>query len=133
MGLTADTLPVISLGIGLGVDYSIYLVARIRDEVFNGLALNEAITRSIRTTGVWVFSTYAVMVGGILAWVFSPLLFHSEMSILLILLMSTNLVAGLLIMPALIAWRRPRFLTRYEANDSAASRIGEKAGTVATS
>jgi len=86
----------------------------------------------MRTTGVWVFSTYAVMVGGILAWVFSPLLFHSEMSNLLILLMSTNLVAGLLIMPALIAWRRPQFLTRYEGN-AAAARAGEKAGTVATS
>jgi predicted RND superfamily exporter protein len=133
MGLTADTLPVISLGIGLGVDYSIYVVARIRDEVFYGLTINEAITKSMRTTGVWVFSTYAVMVGGILAWVFSPLLFHSELGYLLILFMSTNLVAGLLIMPALIAWRRPQFLTRYEGSDAAAARAGEKAGTVATS
>jgi predicted RND superfamily exporter protein len=57
-----------------------------------------------------------VMVGGIFAWVFSPLLFHSEMSVLLILLMSTNLIAGLLLIPALIAWIRPRFITRYERN-----------------
>jgi predicted RND superfamily exporter protein len=133
MGLTVDTLPVISLGIGLGVDYGIYLVARIRDEVIDGLVLNEAIAKSMRSTGVWVFSTYAVMVGGMLAWVFSPLLFHSEMSILLILLMSTNLVAGLLIMPALIAWKRPRFITRYESGNTAAQRAGETAGTFATS
>jgi uncharacterized protein len=114
IGLTVDTLPVISLGIGLGVDYGIYTVMRIRDEVIGGLTLKDAITKGLRTTGAWVFCTFAVMVGGIFAWVFSPLLFHSEMSVLLILLMSTNLIAGLLLLPALIAWRQPRFLSRYE-------------------
>jgi predicted RND superfamily exporter protein len=133
MGLTVDTLPVISLGIGLGVDYGIYMVARIRDEVIGGLTLNDAITRSMRSTGIWVFSTYAVMVGGMLAWVFSPLLFHSEMSILLILLMSTNLIAGLLIMPALISWIRPPFITRFEGGNLSAQRVGETSGTFAAS
>jgi hypothetical protein len=116
IGLTVDTLPVISLGIGLGVDYGIYTTMSIREEVMGGLSLNDAIAKGLRTTGVWVFSTFAVMVGGIFAWVFSPLLFHSEMSLLLILLMTTNLIAGLLLLPALIAWRRPRFITRYEGN-----------------
>ena len=55
------------------------------------------------------------MVSGMLAWVFSPLLFHSEMSILLILLLVSNLYAGLLLLPALISWGRPRFMTRYES------------------
>jgi predicted RND superfamily exporter protein len=53
------------------------------------------------------------MVGGILPWVFSPLLFHNEMSVLLIFLMGTNMIAGVLILPSYIAWRRPRFITRY--------------------
>lgn len=133
IGLTVDTLPVISLGIGLGVDYGIYTVARIRDEVIGGLTLNEAITRGLRSTGAWVFSTFAVMVGGMLAWVFSPLLFHSEMSVLLILLMSTNLIVGVLILPALIAWRRPRFITRYERSDLAAQQNGDKPVTLPAS
>jgi len=115
IGLTVDTLPVISLGVGLGVDFGIYTVARIRDEVVSGSTLNDAIAKGLRSTGAWVFCTFAVMVSGILAWVFSPLLFHSEMSVLLILLMSTNLIAGLLLLPALIAWSRPRFLARYES------------------
>jgi len=113
IGLTADTIPVISLGIGLGIDYGIYTVARVRDEVIRGLALDPAITTALRTSGAWVFITFAVMVGGIIPWVFSPLLFHNEMSVLLILLMGANLVAGLLILPGLIAWVRPRFITRY--------------------
>jgi predicted RND superfamily exporter protein len=113
IGLTVDTIPVISLGIGLGIDYAIYAVARIRDEVIEGCALNDAIAAALRTTGIWVFATYAVMVGGMLPWVFSPLLFHNEMSSLLILLMTANLIVGLFILPAFIAWRRPRFITRY--------------------
>lgn len=114
IGLTVDTIAVISIGIGLGIDYGIYAVARIRDEVIEGRALNDAIRVALRTTGVCVFATYVVMVGGMIPWVFSPLLFHNEMSSLLILLMTANLIVGLLILPAFIAWRRPRFITRYE-------------------
>ncbi|HZO83458.1 MAG TPA: MMPL family transporter [Candidatus Binataceae bacterium] len=114
IGLTIDTIPVISLGIGLGVDYGIYTVARIRDEVIGGRRLEEAITTALRTTGSAVFSTFAVMIGGILPWAFSPLLFHNEMSVLLIFLMATNMIAGVLILPCFIAWRRPRFICKYE-------------------
>ncbi len=114
IGLTIDTVPVISLGIGLGVDYGIYTVARIRDEVMGGASVDQSITTALRSTGASVCSTFAVMIGGILPWVFSPLLFHNEMSVLLIFLMATNMIAGVLILPAYIAWRRPHFITRYE-------------------
>jgi len=133
IGLTADTIPVISVGIGLGITYAIYNVARIRDEVMDGLSLNDAITTALRTTGAWVFATFVVMVGGMLPWVFSPLLFHNEMSVLLILLMSANMVAGLLILPAVIAWTRPRFITRYEQTASGAQPNVAAPATQATS
>ncbi|HEX3408695.1 MAG TPA: MMPL family transporter [Candidatus Binataceae bacterium] len=121
IGLTIDTIPVISLGIGLGVDYGIYTVARIRDEVMGGATVNEGVTTALRSTGASVFSTFAVMIGGILPWAFSPLLFHNEMSVLLIFLMATNMIAGVLILPAYIAWRRPYFITRYERTPSPAA------------
>ncbi|MGA2410629.1 MAG: MMPL family transporter [Candidatus Binataceae bacterium] len=114
IGLTIDTIPVISLGIGLGVDYGIYTVARIRDEVMGGASIEDAITTALHSTGASVFSTFAVMIGGILPWAFSPLLFHNEMSVLLIFLMATNMIAGELILPSYIAWRRPRFIAQYE-------------------
>jgi uncharacterized protein len=113
IGLTIDTIPVISLGIGLGIDYGIYVVARIQDEVIGGATIDEAVTTALSTTGAAVFSTFAVMIGGILPWAFSPLLFHNEMSVLLIFLMGTNMVAGCLILPSFIAWWRPHFITRY--------------------
>jgi predicted RND superfamily exporter protein len=119
IGLTIDTIPVISLGIGLGVDYGIYAVARIQDEVINGATIEDAITTALHTTGAAVFSTFAVMIGGIVPWAFSPLLFHNEMSVLLVFLMGTNMIAGVLILPAFIAWRRPHFIARYERKGAA--------------
>ena len=49
VGITIDTIPVISLGIGLGVDYGIYVVSRIRDECIEGRELDDAII--IRSAG----------------------------------------------------------------------------------
>jgi len=110
IGLTIDTIPVISLGIGLGVDYGIYTVSRIRDEVMGGMMVEEAIVLALKTTGLAVFSTFMVMIGGIFPWIFSPLLFHNEMSTLLIFLMATNMVAGVLVLPCYLQMRRPAFL-----------------------
>jgi uncharacterized protein len=110
IGLTIDTIPVISLGIGLGVDYGIYTVSRIRDEVMGGMAVEDAIVLALKTTGLAVFSTFMVMIGGIFPWIFSPLLFHNEMSTLLIFLMACNMVAGVLILPCYLQIARPRFI-----------------------
>jgi predicted RND superfamily exporter protein len=110
IGLTIDTIPVISLGIGLGVDYGIYMVSRIRDEVMGGMDVDDAIVLALKSTGVAVFNTFLVMIGGIIPWVFSPLLFHSEMSTLLIFLMATNMIAGVLILPCYLSWARPNFV-----------------------
>jgi uncharacterized protein len=131
IGLTIDTIPVISLGIGLGINYSIYTLGRIRDEIAGGAPLDTAVVTALHTTGRWVFATFAVMVGGILPWVFSPLFFHNEMSVLLILLMVVNLIVGLFVLPGFIAWRRPRFVIRYAKGDRRAEQGGAAAGRAA--
>jgi uncharacterized protein len=110
IGLTIDTIPVISLGIDLGVDYGIYMVSRIRDEVMGGMEVDDAIVLALKSTGVAVFNTFLVMIGGIFPWIFSPLLFHNEMSTLLIFLMGTNMIAGCIILPCYLSWARPKFV-----------------------
>ena len=110
IGLTIDTIPVISLGIGLGVDYGIYMIARIRDEVMGGMDVDDAIVLALKSTGVAVFNTFLVMIGGIFPWIFSPLLFHSQMSTLLIFLMGTNMIAGCIVLPCYLSWARPKFV-----------------------
>jgi predicted RND superfamily exporter protein len=118
LGLTVDTVSVVSLGLGIGISYAIYALAAIRNSAGRGLPLMQAIRVALEQSGATVFITYLVMIAALIPWVFSPVLFQNDMSTLLIILMTTNLVAGLLILPALLMIVRPRFLVRHEAVDS---------------
>ena len=114
--ITIYTIPVISLGIGLGVDYGIYTMSRTIDECIGGRRLEEAITTALKGTGAAVLATFSVIVGGLAPWMFSPLLFHHQMSMLLSILMCTNVLMGLLILPSFVALVRPRFVFGGEAS-----------------
>lgn len=114
IGLTVNTIPVISLGIGLGLSFAVYVLARICEEGSSGLSVNDAVNAALRKTGPPVLGSFVVILGGLVPWVFSPMLFQNEMSLILILLMTTNLIAGVFVLPALVAWLRPRFVTRAE-------------------
>ncbi len=130
IGLTIDTVPVISLGIGLGVDYGIYTVSRIRDEVMAGLPLNQAVVLARRDTGGAVAIVLSIMIGGLIPWMFSPALFHFNMSLMLALLMGLNAIAGVLVLPSFIAWSKARFITRYlAAPQSAGAAVASGSGT----
>src|SRR5260370_3401976 len=84
-GITIDTIPVISLVIGLGVDYGIYTVSRIMDECMEGKPLEEAIATALRGTGAAVLATFSVIFGGRAACGVAPVLFHNEMIVLFII------------------------------------------------
>jgi predicted RND superfamily exporter protein len=129
IGLTIDTVPVISLGIGLGVDYGIYTVSRIRDEVRSGMPLTEAIILGRRDTGGAVAIVLAIMIAGLLPWMFSPALFHFNMSLMLALLMALNAIAGVTVLPAFIAWSKADFITRYLAPPPARAVHASGSGT----
>ena len=112
--LTIDSIPVVSLGIGLGIDYGIYTMSAIRDEVRRGeIDLGKAIPTAMKTTGAAVLNTLFVMVGGLIVWMFSPVLFHTRMAELLVFLMVTNAITGLMILPSYVAAFKPRFIWRY--------------------
>ena len=119
--LTIDTIPVVSLGIGLGIDYGIYTMAAIRDEVIGGREITDAITTAMRGTGQAVLNTLFVMIGGLSIWLFSPVDFHVRMAQLLIFLMTTNAITGVIILPSFVSAFRPRFINRYvEQNENGA-------------
>jgi predicted RND superfamily exporter protein len=112
--LTIDSVPVISLAIGLGIDYGISTVSCMRAEVMAGHQLDDAIRLALKSAGESVLSTFCVMIGGILPWVFSPAQFHHHMGMLLSILLATNVLAGVWIIPAFISWTGPGFITRHE-------------------
>jgi predicted RND superfamily exporter protein len=110
VGLNVNTLPVQSVGVGIGVDYAIYIVDRIRQEVAEtGGDIDEAIRRSIRTTGMAVTFTASTIVGGIFTWAASSLRFQAEMAQLLVILMVINMIGAITIVPAFYSIIQPKF------------------------
>jgi len=112
IGLNINTLPVQAVGVGIGVDYAIYIVDRIRQEVAVTGDVDEAIRRAVRTTGMAVTFTATTIVGGIFFWMFSSLRFQAEMAQLLIVLMVVNMVGAITVVPAFYSIVRPRVVTR---------------------
>jgi predicted RND superfamily exporter protein len=111
IGLNINTLPVQSVGVGIGVDYAIYIVDRIRQEVVDTADIDEAIRRAVRTTGMAVAFTATTIVGGIFLWMFSNLRFQAEMAQLLVILMVINMLGALTIVPTFYSILRPKVAT----------------------
>ena len=113
IGLTVNTYPVSSVGIGLGVDYGIYFVGRLLEEVKVTDGLNDGIARTIVSNGrsIWVIATTLTI--GLALWIFSPLKFQAEMGILLAILLLMNMFGALLLVPAQIAIVKPKFVTKH--------------------
>jgi len=100
VGLNINTLPVQSVGVGIGVDYAIYIADRIRFEFADCRDVDEACRRAIRTTGMAVTSTASCIVAGIVLWSASDLRFQAEMAQLLSILMVFNMIGAVTMVPA---------------------------------
>jgi predicted RND superfamily exporter protein len=110
VGLNINTLPVQSVGVGIGVDYAIYIVDRIRQEVVETEGdIDEAVRRTISTTGMAVSFTATTIVGGIVTWMWSNLRFQAEMAQLLVILMVINMLGAITIVPAFYSIIKPKF------------------------
>jgi hypothetical protein len=116
LGLNVNTLPVVSLGIGFGEDYGIYIVSRIIEEyVRQGRRdLHAAVVEGMATAGKAVLYTAFLISAGIFFWSFSPLRFQAEMGYQLLIILTMNMLGGIFLLPALITLLRPRFVLRAE-------------------
>jgi hypothetical protein len=113
IGLDVNTLPIASIGIGVGIDYGIYLLSRICEEYQNHKSYEKAIEMSLPTTGKAIFFTATIVVLGVLPWYFfSELKFLADMGLLLVLIMLINMVLALVVVPLLVWWMKPKFVTR---------------------
>ncbi len=119
IGLDVNALPVVSLGVGLGVDYGLYVVSRIIEEYRLVPDMDLAIRRAVSTAGKAVLFTATTMVAGIVFWAWSFLKFQADMGILLAVWMCISMLGGLFLLPALIALVKPTFITRAAAAKNA--------------
>jgi predicted RND superfamily exporter protein len=101
IGLKIPTLPVVALGVGVGVDYGIYLLARAMTELRMGRTTEEAFQYALEYAGRPIVFTAVTMSFGMVCWLFSPLKFQADMAFLLIFMFLFNMFGALVILPAL--------------------------------
>lgn len=101
IGIKVNTLPVIALGVGIGVDYALYLVSVVIKHQRDGLPLYDAYLQALRFTGKVVALVGITLAVGVLIWAFSPIKFQADMGILLGFMFLWNMVGALVLIPAL--------------------------------
>ena len=107
IGVKVATLPVIALGVGIGVDYGIYIYSRLSSYLANGMNLTDAYFETLKTTGKPVAFTGLTLAIGVVLWVFSPIKFQADMGILLTFMFLWNMLGALILLPALTALLKP--------------------------
>ena len=110
IGMNINTLPVVALGIGLGVDYSFYVVDGIREGLHRGQSLERAIRSSLLGSGKGVLITALTLVTSVVIWSFSSLRLQADMGVLIALWLFISAVSALVLMPALVYVFRPAFV-----------------------
>jgi predicted RND superfamily exporter protein len=104
-------LPIAAIGIGVGIDYGIYLLSRICEEYQGHKDYGMAIYASVATTGKAIFFTATIVLLAILPWYFlSELKFLADMGLLLVMVMLINMIVALVLVPLLVWLIKPKFV-----------------------
>jgi len=101
IGLKVATLPVVALGVGIGVDYGIYIYSRLHEFMVKGQPIREALFNTFTTTGHAVLFTAMTLAVGVSTWIFSALKFQADMGVLLTFVFLANMLAAMIMLPAL--------------------------------
>ncbi|MES1265670.1 MAG: MMPL family transporter, partial [Variovorax sp.] len=113
MGVKVATLPVIALGVGIGVDYALYVLSVMLARLKAGDTLSDAYLHALQFTGHVVVLTGLTLALAVGTWAVSPIKFQADMGILLAFMFVWNMVGALVLLPALAHFLlRPEPLSR---------------------
>ena len=104
IGVKVATLPVIALGVGIGVDYALYVLTVILAKEREGKDLTTAYYETLNFTGRVVALIGVTLAAGVITWAMSPIKFQADMGILLTFMFIWNMFGALILMPALAAF-----------------------------
>lgn len=110
IGMNINTLPVVALGIGLGVDYTFYIVDGIREELHRSRNVEHAIVHALQGPGKGVLITAMTLITSVVLWHFSSLRLQADMGVLIALWLFISAFSALFIMPAMVYVFRPEFI-----------------------
>jgi len=101
IGVKVATLPVIALGVGIGVDYALYLLSVQLTNQKQGESLRDAYKHAVQFTGKVVGLVGITLAAGVVTWAFSPIKFQADMGVLLTFMFIWNMFGALVLIPAL--------------------------------
>jgi predicted RND superfamily exporter protein len=110
IGINLQSLPIVTVGVGFGIDYALYIVSRAVEE-FKG-DVTEAVRLGLATSGKAVTFTAITLVVATLLWAFANIRFCSEMGLLLALWMGISFLGSCTFVPALLVLLKPKFFLR---------------------
>ena len=120
------------MGLGLGIDYSLFVLYRFREELAGGLDTHEAIARTLQTAGRTVIFSCLTVAAALTSLLVFPLRFLSSMGIGGAIVTLCDAGVALLVLPALLVALGPRinalspaWLQRRAARSA---RAGEQTG-----
>jgi len=120
ISINVNTLPILSVGMGIGIDYGIYLLSRSIEEGKKGVhkSMSDAVHHAILTSGRAIFITAITMVVAVGAWYFmSNLRFQADMGLLLALIMIINCLGALILIPLMIHTFKPKMISQSVSGD----------------
>jgi predicted RND superfamily exporter protein len=133
IGININTLPLVTVGLGFGIDYGFYIVSRIIEEIRVTGDLDESIAIALRTSGKAVSFTAVCMVFGTALFTFSNIRFNAVMGGLLAMWMGVSFVAAVTLTPVLIAYLRPKFILKEAGKGLRRTMTGMERSAVAAS
>jgi hypothetical protein len=109
--ITTETLPLASLSEGLGINYGIYILARLYDEIREKKRTYKNILyHTLITSGKAVFFSGFIVSLGVFVWIFSSILLQVKLGLNLCIALILNMVTSLIMIPVLVWWLKPKFL-----------------------
>jgi predicted RND superfamily exporter protein len=108
IGVKVATLPVIALGVGIGVDYGIYIYSKMQTYLQQGHSLPAAYLETLQSTGKSVAFTGLTLAIGVILWTLSPIKFQADMGVLLTFMFIWNMLGALILLPAIACLLHPK-------------------------
>jgi predicted RND superfamily exporter protein len=104
IGVKVNTLPVVALGVGVGVDYGIYLFESMKHAIgTSGCSLRDGFVAALRQRGTASVFTAVTMTVSVATWACSALKFQADMGVLLAFMFLVNMLGAILLLPGLAA------------------------------
>ncbi|MDR3734567.1 MAG: MMPL family transporter, partial [Acidobacteriaceae bacterium] len=112
MGVKVATLPVVALGVGIGLSYALYMLSVTISHLRQGKDLSQAYHSTLCFTGRVVLLTGITLGIGVATWIFSPIKYQADTGILLSFMFLWNMLGALIFLPAMCVFLLPRKITK---------------------